>query len=293
MYHIIRLLKRYKKTGSSILIVLLLVYGFNGFYGLSWRDYRLFWFSPDLYIVTTQYESEILGGGTFGYLFAGIPEYEEEKKKLRIIKNAAYWVGYDTKSNTPKWVSYRLNRNSKRDTVTRPENFIADFRVLPPTSPSIYTRTGYDRGHMAPNYAISTFFPKHVDSTFLMSNIVPQKPDLNRRVWQRLEMAIAKDYVYRYKELWVIMGPIYVDKYDKIRHIPIPEAFFKIIVAVTDNNEVKMIAFRIPQDVKGDESLEQFITNVGMIENEIGINLMPDLPEKWKIAKYMTYRKVW
>ncbi len=43
-----------------------------------------------------------------------------------------------------------------------------------------YTHSGYDRGHMAPNYAIATRYGQEAQKeTFLMSNIVPQLGNLN------------------------------------------------------------------------------------------------------------------
>ncbi len=42
-----------------------------------------------------------------------------------------------------------------------------------------------------------------------MSNIVPQKPTLNRTVWRLLEERVAKEYAMNFEELWIITGPVY------------------------------------------------------------------------------------
>ena len=52
--------------------------------------------------------------------------------------------------------------------------------------------SGYDRGHMAPNYAIDTVFGERAHKqTFLMSNIVPQRPELNQGPWKEIEQVVA------------------------------------------------------------------------------------------------------
>ena len=56
-------------------------------------------------------------------------------------------------------------------------NFQAD-RTLWPVDTDSYSGSG-DRGHLAPNYAIAVMGVK-ID-TFLMSNITPQRPNLNRQ----------------------------------------------------------------------------------------------------------------
>ena len=65
--------------------------------------------------------------------------------------------------------------------------------------------------------------------TFFMSNIVPQKPDLNRRIWRLLEERIAKDYAIDFEEVWIITGPVYDEQKETLKSVlEIPDAFFKI-----------------------------------------------------------------
>ena len=72
--------------------------------------------------------------------------------------------------------------------VTSEPPFEVDPEAADCPTPDDYTRTGYDRGHMAPNYLIATRYGKVAQrETFLMSNIVPQTPELNRGPWRILE----------------------------------------------------------------------------------------------------------
>jgi endonuclease G len=52
--------------------------------------------------------------------------------------------------------------------------------------PNDYTVRGYDRGHIAPS-ADRTRNEADNNATFLMSNMMPQVPELNRGVWGDLE----------------------------------------------------------------------------------------------------------
>ena len=52
-----------------------------------------------------------------------------------------------------------------------------------------YTRSGYDKGHMAPA-ADMKWSPEAMKESFYFSNMCPQHPQLNRRGWKNLEEKI-------------------------------------------------------------------------------------------------------
>ena len=124
--------------------------------------------------------------------YAGLPASEA----TAIIENTGFTVGYSELHKTPVWVSYRLFRVDDPVSGERPSRFKVDERTEAKVKHDDYTNSGYDRGHIAPNYAISTRFGRVAQlQTFLMSNICPQLPRLNRQVWKRLEQRVAKTYV--------------------------------------------------------------------------------------------------
>jgi endonuclease G len=99
-----------------------------------------------------------------------------------------YVLSYNSKTNTANWVSWQLNR-SWIGTADRQDNFRPDG-TLPAAwykvRPNDYTGSGYDRGHIAPS-ADRTRNEADNSATFLMSNMMPQVPELNRGVWGDLE----------------------------------------------------------------------------------------------------------
>jgi len=54
---------------------------------------------------------------------------------------------------------------------------------------SDYTNSGYDRGHMAPD-ALFDYNQTVLNNVYIMSNITPQLPNLNRKVWKYLEFYV-------------------------------------------------------------------------------------------------------
>lgn len=76
--------------------------------------------------------------------------------------------------------------NTKREQSWR---FAEDTRVLRPRAThSDYTRAGYDRGHLCPA-ADRSRSAADMRSTFIMTNVAPQAPTLNRGEWKKLETA--------------------------------------------------------------------------------------------------------
>lgn len=62
---------------------------------------------------------------------------------------------------------------------------------IPFVVPAEYAKTGYDQGHMAPA-ADFAWNQDASNTTFVMSNIAPQTPNLNRDSWKRLEDKVRK-----------------------------------------------------------------------------------------------------
>ena len=105
-----------------------------------------------------------------------------------VLTNRTYVVAYDKTTMNPAWVAYKLYRPKSFDAPSRPSSFRTDKRLPEIPVSDYYTDTGFDRGHMAPNYGIAVCYGKGGQKeTFLMSNVIPQTPGLNRGPWRFLE----------------------------------------------------------------------------------------------------------
>ncbi|GAB2791513.1 DNA/RNA non-specific endonuclease [Halomonas shantousis] len=211
----------------------------------------------------------------------GVPEWEAPSLTTfqRVLRNDGYLVGWSDIRISPLWASYYLHAVENPHSAPRPDGFKRDWRSLWPVTSDDYTRSGYDRGHLAPNYAISAVYGRQAQlQTFMMTNITPQRPDLNRRLWQRLEEAVMDDFVPRFGGLWVVTGPVFGDDFfHRVGFVQVPEAFYKILVVPGKTTHV--LAFLVPQNVRGNEPLDRFLVSVDEIEARTGLNFFPRLPE--------------
>lgn len=239
----------------------------------------------------------VVGGGLWTYgergiydrmSWMGVPARGNSWLALhRVMRNDGYLVGWSDVRISPLWVSYELTPVRYADIPPRPP-FKQDWRTLWPVATSSYRHSGYDRGHLAPNYAIAAVHgPAAQQGTFLMSNMTPQKPDLNRRLWQRLEEAVMDHFVPRFGRLQVITGPIYQDDIiagalNRVGWTEVPTSFYKILVVPGESP--RALAFVMPQDVAGDEPLSDYLVSIDDIEALTGLNFMPQLDPAMEAA---------
>jgi len=198
-----------------------------------------------------------------------------------VLTNIGYVVGYDdNQRHDPKWVCYRLFAVNNLKAPPRPQGFSVDGRTRSRIASADYTGSKFDRGHCAPNYAIAVCYGAAAQlETFYMSNILPERPSLNREVWERLEQKEIKEYAQQFKEIWVTTGPVFFGHDEHLRHdVDVPDACYKII-ADEENGRVRVLAFIIPQTVKGDEDAARFLTSVDEVEKKTGLAFMSDLPD--------------
>ncbi|MGN6368304.1 MAG: DNA/RNA non-specific endonuclease [Phycisphaerae bacterium] len=217
-----------------------------------------------------------------GILFAGMPEPRDPSLSVEVLKNRAYMVGYSEKRKDPLWSAYRVRHMEHPYVLERPKGeFLTDDRTFARVSHHDFTGSGFDRGHMTPNNAIAHCYGGEAQKeTFLLSNICPQAPALNQKVWEHLEareLAYADDF----GEIWVIDGPIFPDELGGTTRtlrsgIAIPAAFYKIILEA-HSGRPRLFAVIMPQTVKGTESPQQFLVSLKEVEEETGLTFFPRL----------------
>src|SRR5690606_27274146 len=134
---------------------------------VAWDLYQLY-YSPDFVSVPP-------AAGDRAHLYAGLPRMEDSDG-LRdaappLHPNPAYLAGYSETLANPLWVAYRVaDVNPLPAPAERPDRFEVDVRTVTRVEPDAYTGSGYDRGHLAPNYAIATRYGEDAQrETFWMS----------------------------------------------------------------------------------------------------------------------------
>ena len=124
-----------------------------------------------------------------------------------LMEEAGYALSYNKSKGTPNWVSWRLDRAdlgaAERQNDFRPDDSLPAgwYRV----TPSDYTGSGFDRGHMTPSADHSADAQSN-SATFLMTNMVPQAPDNNQGPWKQLE-EYERNLAAQGNELYIVAGP--------------------------------------------------------------------------------------
>lgn len=214
------------------------------------------------------------------YCYGGIPLPRPGfHDAITVLTNTAYLSGYSEEKRDPVWVCYRLFRTSPHAAPPRPSRFIADLRTKARIAQQVFSGSGFDRGHLAPNHAIAVCYGVQAQlETFLMSNIIPQRPRLNREVWERLERSELDDYASRYGQVWVIDGPVFGSRPGHLREgVAIPDSCYKIII-IEREGHARAHSFLIPQDVEGTDTPQQHLASVMDIEKRTGLDFFAGLP---------------
>ncbi len=216
-------------------------------------------------------------------VYGGLPRAQTFTAQtwMRVLENRGFTVGYSEWRRNPLWVAYHAGPLQRRRPYRRPEHFEVDRRTLARVAPQDYTRTGYQRGHLAPSWLIAQLHGRAAQrETFLMSNITPQRPGLNQKLWQRLEEVESDRFAGWFEGVWVITGPVFGHPVRRLRSgVAIPEAFFRIYVDEDPAGRARVLAFLVPQDVRGDEALDRFLVTVDAIELRTGLDFLPALED--------------
>ena len=216
-----------------------------------------------------------------GPLFGGVPRAAGLPHRVRILENTGYLCGYSDTLRSPVWVAYRLFDKIGRDSGgERPDGFRVDSRTLAKVHSDEFTRSGFDRGHLAPNFGISRCYGEEAQlETFLMSNIVPQKHEMNAGLWRFLEERSALNYAGRFGEVWVITGPVFSDSPQTIGDgVPVPIACFKILIDRTEG-KFRAQSFLIPQDAKGLGGINQYMVSIDKLERLTRLDFLAELAD--------------
>ena len=231
--------------------------------------------------VVYEYDEDAPNGSIY---FAGEPRRVSgpAPTDIQVLQRGEFAVGWSPSLKHPVWVAYHVpprgdsTTSEPADPTKRPA-FQKDRSVESSPTADAYKGSGYDRGHLAPNYAIATRFGEAAQKrTFLMTNIVPQTPSLNQGVWCDVEHRIASLWSGRYGEVWVIVGAL-PGRGERLESgVEIPSALYQVIMAQTDDG-VRALAMVFPQEISQSAYPARYIVSIAELESMAGINFLPDL----------------
>ena len=207
---------------------------------------------------------------------------------VQLICRQAYLSAYDSSAKIPKYVAWTLTPDQALGCVTRSNAFAADNSIQNRAILNDYAGSGYDKGHMAPNGDQS--YDQQVEyESFLMTNMTPQAPSLNRGIWKLLETSFRGWVVQNNNNFTAISGSIYSSGDKTIgQGVVVPHALYKIVI---NNKTGEVAGWRFPHTSPYPNlgtDLTKFRIAIASIKKESGVNIQ--LP---KNAKELAVGKEW
>lgn len=187
-------------------------------------------------------------------------------------------VLYSGVSRTPLWSAEFLSpeRIKQAKGLNRQGEFYEETRVARQHRAVLkdYARSGYDRGHMAPNGDMANRTQQA--DCFSLANMVPQSPHNNQEVWRNLEEATRAFISKQRVSAYVLTGPVYLgDRVGQVGQVLVPTYVYKAVYYP----QLKLAsAYLAPNDESGDLQ----IISIAELEQMIGINLLPKVSEHIK-----------
>lgn len=197
----------------------------------------------------------------------------------QMIDYEGFTVAFNPSMHQPNYVVWTLEPSETDGPFSRDNKmFQQDFNIEGSATLADYRNSGYDRGHMAPA-ADMKWSEKAMWDCHLLTNMCPQEKSLNSGAWATVEKN-TRNWALKHGELIIVAGPVlsdYFTRYIGESHIPVPERFFKVILAPEANPPLG-IGFIMPNSyVEG--GAQSTVVSIDEVEAVTGFDFFSDLPD--------------
>lgn len=246
------------------------------------------------------YQSSFLGRGD---LSIGIPKPKNRARIARldgsnayILKYHKYSVIFNSHHKMPfiSAINVDGDEDKRKDITERKDKWIRDRRInlSIQLDNDFYYKSGFDRGHMSrredANWGSTAEEAKrNADMTCFHTNACPQVPTLNRSnksgLWGKLEKIVLEKGAIKEDgqtgKISVFSGPVFDQDDPTFRGVQIPMSFYKVILWLDDNRNLKATAFMLSQeelvssiefeaiDIDQDVTFKEFQVSLEHLEN--------------------------
>ena len=187
----------------------------------------------------------------------------------------------------------RKDNTARKDVWLRDTRLSFDIQL----DDAYYKGSGFDRGHMSrredANWgATAEDAKRNADLTCMYTNACPQVAKINQSsrkgLWGLLEKVVletgAEAEQGKTARISVFNGPIFKDDDPVFRGIQVPLDFYKIVLWLTDNGNLKATAFKLSQvalvddidfeqlDLDQNTEFKEFQCSIKSLQTETGIN---------------------
>ena len=204
-----------------------------------------------------------------------LPSYTDDED---IIVHLGYTASYNHVSLCPDWVAWELTAEEANGQNDGQYSFSRDPDVrFPKASREDYSRSGFDKGHMAPR-ADMRWSCQALEESYYFTNICPQDHEMNSQAWRKIE-ELTRRLAKRYGSVFIVCGPIFGgDNPRKIGGVSVPNAFFKAL-AVSTADGYRTVGFLVDNNPQS-FSPRHYAVSVDSVEAVVGRNLFPLVDEE-------------
>jgi endonuclease G len=188
----------------------------------------------------------------------------------------AFAVMHSGVSRGPLWSAEHLVAAEVQgaEQLTRKDSFHPEPRLPAADRAELadYARSGFDRGHMAPNGDMADRASQ--GESFSLANIVPQHHTPNAGVWAGIEAAVRR-LAEQDGEVYILTGPAFVgDRIDSLKgRVLVPTHIFKVVYSPRRQEAGAYLMTN-----EADTSTYSAVT-VANLEELVGLRLLPGLPQ--------------
>ena len=180
-------------------------------------------------------------------------------------------------TRTPLWSAEHLEAHEVESAqqLTRENSFHAETRVPAGQRAELadYARSGFDRGHMAPNGDMPDRDAQR--DSFSLANIVPQDGENNRHLWAGIEGVVRK-MAKKEGDLYVVTGPAFLgSNLRKVGKVLVPTHLYKLVYSPRQKAGAAWF-------VENTADAKPNVIPIPELERIIGINLLPALSDEDK-----------
>lgn len=180
-------------------------------------------------------------------------------------------------TRTPLWSAEHLRADNLEaaEGMKRDNAFHAEPRLPRSQRAELddYARSGFDRGHMAPNGNMPNRRTQR--ESFTLANMVPQDGDHNRHIWAPIEGAVRK-MAKKEGQLYVITGPAFLGtNLRKVGNVLVPTHLYKVVYSPRQKAAAAWFT-----ENRGNAPIQ--VIPVAELERIVGITFLPSLTQQQK-----------
>lgn len=188
-----------------------------------------------------------------------------------------YLINISLDAKIPHWTAHTIVPSDSVACLPREDSFAPDLSLPKGKRAELedYRKSGYDQGHMVSNADLS-FSEIAQKESFLLSNMSPQLPGLNRGPWKHLETATRAWAWTSKSNISVIAGNIWDANSKTIgpNKVVVPDQLFKIVIV---HNTKQSYAFLFPNREALGGNFQSFQTTTAELEKVTGFTFnVPD-----------------